>query len=65
MKKLKKWLFKKIFNQEVKIMEEMLSNQKNQIENLKKRCQELKKANDFLLNQNVLYSEKLNHNQMR
>lgn len=65
MKKLKKWLFKKIFNYEVKIMEEMLSNQKNQIDNLKKRCQELKKANDFLLFQNCSYAEKLNHTHMR
>lgn len=65
MKKLKKWVFKQIFNYEVKIMEEMLSNQKNQIENLKKRCQELKKANDFLLYQNISYSNKLNQNHMR
>ena len=51
MKNLKKWLFKKIFKYEVMVMEQMLNNQKSQIENLKKRVREMDRTILFLNDQ--------------
>lgn len=63
-KKIKIWLFKKIFIKEANEIAKELQEKNNQIENLKKRCHELNKGNIYLLHQNACLQEKLNINHM-
>lgn len=63
-KKIKLWLFKKIFKNEIKTINKEINDLKTQIENLKKRCQELNKANEFLLKQDYHLNNKLKINHL-